>query len=192
MPAISRAQPVIRIGHLAPRTGVLAPLGDHAVMGIELAAEEVNAAGGVNGHRIELLLEDSGDPLANTTKARRLVEHDGVAMLIGEVSPESGLTVARITEHFGIVFIDTARNASTMGGAACGRYVFRVETGNSPLPKNYVERFTRRYGKPPENRAWSDYAALKIAALSMAGIDSRLRSNSLPWAPFIRGVADET
>jgi hypothetical protein len=106
--------------------------------------------------------------------------------------PESGPAIARITEHFGIVFIDTAGNASTMRGAACGRYVFRVETGNTPLPKSYAERFTRRYGRLPENRAWSDYAALKIAALSMDGIDSRVRSNSLPWTPFIRGAAGGT
>ena len=41
MPAISYAQSdVIKIGHLTPRTGFLGPLGDYAVMGIQLAAEE--------------------------------------------------------------------------------------------------------------------------------------------------------
>src|ERR1044072_3107290 len=48
MPAISRAQSdTIKIGHLTPRTGFLGPLGDFAVQGIQLAAEEINAAGGV-------------------------------------------------------------------------------------------------------------------------------------------------
>jgi branched-chain amino acid transport system substrate-binding protein len=60
MPAISRAQSnVIRIGHLTPLTGFLGPLGEYAVMGVTLAAEEINAAGGVMGRKIELVLEDS-------------------------------------------------------------------------------------------------------------------------------------
>ena len=57
MPAISYAQAdAIKIGHLTPRTGFLGPLGDYAVMGIQLAADDINAAGGVNGRKIELVL----------------------------------------------------------------------------------------------------------------------------------------
>ena len=44
-PAISRGQAdAIRIGHLTPRTGFLGPLGEYAVMGVNLAVEEINAA----------------------------------------------------------------------------------------------------------------------------------------------------
>ena len=48
-PAILRAQTadVIRIGHLTPRTGFLGPLGEYAVMAIDLAVEEINASGGM-------------------------------------------------------------------------------------------------------------------------------------------------
>ena len=73
MPAISRAQSdVIKIGHLTPRTGFLGPLGDYAVMGIQLAADEINAAGGVNGRKIDLVLEDSVNPQTASAKAERL------------------------------------------------------------------------------------------------------------------------
>ncbi len=50
-PAILRAQTadVIRIGHLTPRTGFLGPLGEYAVMAIDLAVEEINASGGMMG-----------------------------------------------------------------------------------------------------------------------------------------------
>src|ERR687893_781619 len=58
MPAISYGQSdAIRIGHLTPRTGFLGPLGEYAVQAVQLAAEEVNAAGGVLGRRVELLIE---------------------------------------------------------------------------------------------------------------------------------------
>ena len=54
-PAISRGQAdAIRIGHLTPLTGFLGPLGEYAVMGVKLAVEEINAAGGVMGRKIEL------------------------------------------------------------------------------------------------------------------------------------------
>ncbi len=55
-PYISRAQSdVIRIGHLTPRTGFLGPLGEFAVQAADLAVDEINAGGGVNGRKIELL-----------------------------------------------------------------------------------------------------------------------------------------
>jgi len=82
---IARARAgTIRIGHLAPRTGPLAPLGDDAVMGVQLAAEEINATGGVNGRAVALLLEDSADPTMARAKAARLIARDKVALLIGD------------------------------------------------------------------------------------------------------------
>src|SRR5262245_61662575 len=115
MPAISRAQDdVIKIGHLTPRTGFLAPLGDYAVMGIELAADEINAAGGVNGRRIELILVNSVDPHTASAKAERLIERDKVTMLIGEISSASGLAIAQVAQRTKTLFINTGCRADTL------------------------------------------------------------------------------
>jgi branched-chain amino acid transport system substrate-binding protein len=63
MPAILKAQTdAIRIGHLTPLTGFLGPLGEYAVMGVKLAAEEINASGGVLGRNIDLVMEDLINP----------------------------------------------------------------------------------------------------------------------------------
>ncbi len=80
-PSILRAQgaDVIRIGHLTPRTGFLGPLGEYGVMAIELAVEEINAAGGMMGRKVELLKEDSINPQTASTKAERMIERDKVA-----------------------------------------------------------------------------------------------------------------
>ena len=43
----------IRIGHLTPLTGFLGALGEYAVMGIKMATDEINAAGGVLGRQLE-------------------------------------------------------------------------------------------------------------------------------------------
>ena len=51
-PALVRGQTeAVRFGHLTPRTGFLGPLGEYAVMGVTLAVDELNAAGGIMGRR---------------------------------------------------------------------------------------------------------------------------------------------
>ncbi|HVF62654.1 MAG TPA: ABC transporter substrate-binding protein, partial [Casimicrobiaceae bacterium] len=90
-PAIVKGQAeAIRIGHLTPRTGFLGPLGEYAVMGVTLAVDEINAAGGVMGRKIELIAEDSVNPQTASTKAQRLIERDKVAAIVGEISSASG------------------------------------------------------------------------------------------------------
>ena len=55
-PAIVRAQAdKIKIGHLTPMTGFLGALGEYAVLGLRMAEEEINKAGGVNGRQLESL-----------------------------------------------------------------------------------------------------------------------------------------
>ena len=92
MPAIVRAQAdAIRIGHLTPLTGFLGPLGEYAVMGVKLAADEINDAGGVMGRKIELVMEDSVNPQTASAKAERLIERDKVAMIIAKSRRRPGL-----------------------------------------------------------------------------------------------------
>src|SRR6187399_3596437 len=89
-PAISRGQAeTVRIGHLTPLTGFLGPLGEYAQMGVKLALEEVNGAGGVMGRKVELVMEDSVNPQTASQKAERFVERDKVACIIGEISSAS-------------------------------------------------------------------------------------------------------
>src|SRR5689334_14948961 len=96
-PAIVRAQAdAIRIGHLTPLTGFLGPLGEFAQMGVRLAAEEINAAGGVMERKIELVMEDSVNPQTASAKAERLIERDKVAMIIGDLSSASGLAIGQV------------------------------------------------------------------------------------------------
>src|SRR5215470_3444242 len=105
-PAIGRAQAdVIKIGHLTPRTGFLGVLGDYAVMAADMAADEINAAGGVLGRKIELIKEDSVNPQTASTKAERLIERDKVACIIGEISSASALTIAQVAERTKTLFI---------------------------------------------------------------------------------------
>ena len=81
VPALLRAQAdKIKIGHLTPLTGFLGALGEYAVMGIKMATEEINAAGGVMGRQLDVMSEDSVNPAAASTKAQRMIERDNVAV----------------------------------------------------------------------------------------------------------------
>lgn len=132
MPAISRAQSeVIRIGHLTPLTGFLGPVGEYAVMGVKLAAEEVNAAGGIMGRKVELVLEDSVNPQTASAKAERLVERDKVSMIIGEISSASGLAIGQVANRLRTVFINTGCNSDALRGANCNPFMFHIEAANS-------------------------------------------------------------
>src|SRR5437899_6131226 len=74
VPAIVTGQAdAIRIGHLTPLTGFLGPLGEYAVMGVKLAAEEINNGGGVMGRKIELVMEESVNPQTASAKDEHMI-----------------------------------------------------------------------------------------------------------------------
>src|SRR5258705_6546099 len=132
MPAIVKAQAdAIRIGHLTPLTGFLGPLGEYAVMGVKLAAEEINNAGGVMGRKIELVMEDSVNPQTASAKAERLIERAKVAMIIGQNSSASGLAIGQVANRMKTVFINTGCNSDALRGASCNPYMFHIEGANS-------------------------------------------------------------
>jgi branched-chain amino acid transport system substrate-binding protein len=134
MPAIVKAQAdVIRIGHLTPVTGFLGPLGEFAQMGVRLAAEEINAAGGVLGRPVELVIEDSVNPQTASAKAERLIERDKVAMIIGEISSASALAIGQVANRTKTVFINTGANSDALRGASCNPFMFHIEAANSMM-----------------------------------------------------------
>jgi branched-chain amino acid transport system substrate-binding protein len=70
-----------------------------------MAVDEINRAGGVMGRKIELLKEDSVNPQTASTKAERMIERDKVAMLIGEISSASALTIGQVAARTKTLFI---------------------------------------------------------------------------------------
>lgn len=133
-PAISYGQAdAIRVGHLTPVTGFLGPLGEYAQMGIRLAAEEINAAGGVMGRKIELVMEDSVNPQTGSAKAERLIERDKVAMIIGEISSATALAIGQIANRTKTPFINTGANSDALRGPSCNPFMFHIEAANSMM-----------------------------------------------------------
>src|SRR6516225_3701708 len=144
-PAILRAQTtdVIRIGHLTPRTGFLGPLGEYAVMAVDLAVEEINASGGMMGRKLDVLKEDSVNPQTASTKAERMIERDKVACILGEISSASCLTIAQVAQRNKVLYINTGGNSDALRGSDCKRYMFHVESQNSMYVKTAGRSFLR-------------------------------------------------
>ena len=181
-PAISRGQAdAIRIGHLTPRTGFLGPLGEYAVMGVNLAVDEINASGGVMGRKIDLIAEDSVNPQTASTKAERLIERDKVVAIIGEISSASGLAIAQVAQRNKILFFNTGCNSDELRGKACNRYMFHTEAANTMYVYAAGQALLR--DGMVKGKKWysltADYAfghdLLKAAKRFMAGQRRRVR-----------------
>ena len=198
MPALVKAQAeTIRIGHLTPITGFLGPLGEYAQMGVKLAAEQVNAAGGINGRQIELVMEDSVNPQTASAKAERLIDRDNVTVIIGEISSASGLAIGQVADRKKHVFINTGCNSDQLRGSACNPYMFHIEGANS-MYVNAVGSYLLRSDLVKSKKWYSltaDYAfghdLLRVAKLfmeknggSFAG-DELVPTDATDFSPYL-------
>ena len=127
-PAIVKAQSDrIKIGHLTPLTGFLGALGEYAVQGIKIATDEINKAGGVMGRQLEVMSEDSVNPATASTKAQRMLERDGVTVLMGEINSASALTIMQVAAREKRLFLQIGARSDVLRGKNCNRYTFHVD-----------------------------------------------------------------
>ena len=93
----------IRIGLLAPLTGVLAAGGKELVEGFELFWKQSGTT--VAGRRIEIIIEDdASNPDTALQKARRLVEQRDAHFLVGNILANTGLAVAEYVKSNGVPY----------------------------------------------------------------------------------------
>ncbi|WP_054302349.1 ABC transporter substrate-binding protein [Gemmobacter sp. LW-1] len=103
------AQAEIKIGATLSATGPASFLGDPEAKTLEMLVEEVNAAGGINGEMLELVMyDDGGDPNKARTFATRLVEDDEVAAIIGGTTTGTTMSIIPVAEDAEIPFISLA------------------------------------------------------------------------------------
>lgn len=134
MPGIVYGQSdVIKIGHVTPLTGFLGALGGWAQLGIKMAAEEINASGGVMGRKIELISEDSVNPSTGATKAQRMIERDKVDVLLGEISSATATAISQVAARNKRLFMATGPRSDTLRGKNCNRYLFCTDIPNTVM-----------------------------------------------------------
>jgi branched-chain amino acid transport system substrate-binding protein len=115
----------IKVGEFACLTGKDATFGQSQHKGIQLALEEINAAGGILGRPVELISEDNqSKPGESATVAKKLLSRDKVVAILGEVTSGRSLEVAPLAQGAKIPMIATG--ATNPAVTQRGNYVFRV------------------------------------------------------------------
>ena len=80
--ACSQGNQTVRIGYVGPLTGDAASFGVDTLNGAKIAVDEINAAGGINGKKVELIAEDGKCNGADATAAaQKLVNVDQVVAI---------------------------------------------------------------------------------------------------------------
>ncbi len=97
-PALAQAGPV-KIGVLAAKAGVTAPVGESGLRGTQWAADRINAGGGILGRRVELVVEEESNPKDTVERFRRLVLQQKVDVVTGVVSTGVGLAIGPAAEE---------------------------------------------------------------------------------------------
>ncbi|MGE0339893.1 MAG: ABC transporter substrate-binding protein [Xanthobacteraceae bacterium] len=121
------AQEAIRIGVVTPLSGTYAGIGQQVRWGLELAAAEINSAGGIKGRKIELIFEDEeANPSVAVQKAEKLIQVNKVHFITGTVNSGSTLAVGQLAERSGVLIATTVSFADSITGDRCSPNVFRV------------------------------------------------------------------
>lgn len=126
MAAIAQPGP-IRVGVVTPLSGTYAGIGQQVKWGLDLAAAQINAAGGVMGRKLELVYEDEeANPAVATQKAEKLFQVGKVDFLTGTVNSGSTLAVGQVAERNNKLIATTVSFADSITADKCSPNVFRV------------------------------------------------------------------
>ena len=123
--ACSKNQDTIKIGEYASLSGKEASLGQSSHQGTLLAIERINAAGGVLGKQLELIVEDTQSKAGESgTAVRKLISRDKVVAILGEVASSRSLEGAPIAQAAKVPMITPASTNPQV--TEVGDYIFRV------------------------------------------------------------------
>jgi ABC-type branched-subunit amino acid transport system substrate-binding protein len=117
----------LKIALVTPGSGALAVFGKDAANGWQLAADEVNAKGGIDGHKVELVKSDTdGTPPKTLAAVRKAVSQEG-ARYVSAVftSPENGALQAQL-KSLNAVSINAIAQDETLNGTGCTANAFRL------------------------------------------------------------------
>ncbi len=115
----------IVVGEVAAMTGGTATFGTSSHAGTQMAIDEINAAGGLLGKKLKLILEDDQSKQGEAgTVAKKLISRNKIVALLGEVASSKSLEMGPICQKAGVPMISPASTNPKV--TESGDYVFRV------------------------------------------------------------------
>ena len=122
--AMAAEEPFV-IGAMDALTGVAESYGNPLHQAKLLAVEEINAAGGINGRMLELIVEDSKCAAQDAITAyNKLTDVDGVKIILGTTCSGSMLGAAPLAEKDGVILFSASATSPDI--ASAGDYIFRT------------------------------------------------------------------
>lgn len=144
--------------------------------GWQLAVEEINAAGGINGKKLVVISkDDGGKPADAQTAANELVSSEGVAMLTGTFLSNIGLAVSDFANQKKVFFLAAEPLTDAVTWAKGNKYTFRLR------PSNYMQAamLVEAASKLPAKR-WATIAPNYEYGQSAVAVFKKLMSEKRP------------
>lgn len=115
----------ILIGYYGDLSGRTSSFGQSTKNGVEMAADEINKAGGINGRLVQIITEDDqGEPNKAATVVTKLINQDKVQALLGEVASSNSLAAAPKAQEAKVPMISPSSTNPAV--TQVGDYIFRV------------------------------------------------------------------
>jgi branched-chain amino acid transport system substrate-binding protein len=133
-PVLAAGKPPVKIGLLYGLRGLAGAYSRGIIIGHNIAAEEINARGGIlGGRKIQYVIRDTRlKPEVAIQEFRRLVLQDQVDFVMGVISSRVALAVSQVAKEMQVLFVDNAAQTAALTGEQGHRYVART-TSNSTI-----------------------------------------------------------
>lgn len=124
--ALAQTKESVKIGVPTALTGTYAQLGDEAKRAIEFAVAEANAAGGIDGRKVEVrYLDTEAKPELARQQGEKLAL-SGYNLLIGSIASGEGLAMGPLLGRWNAIYVSTVNKADDITGKQCQPRMFRV------------------------------------------------------------------
>jgi len=135
-----------KVGLIASLTGKTSYAGTHMKIGAEIAVSEINARGGINGHPIELFIEnDDSQGSKSPAAAYKLIYQDKVLLIVGPTTSDGNFSVQKITDEAKIVQLATSGSSPRLT-ALKQKWFFRLALSTDYQMKTMIDYLIKKLG----------------------------------------------
>jgi branched-chain amino acid transport system substrate-binding protein len=181
-----------RIGLEAPLSGDLQTLGEGMLNGAELAADQINADGGLDGKDIQIVpIDDGGDPKIGVPAAKKAID-EGLDGVVGPYNSSVGIETLPIYEDAGLVPIRLTSDNDTAGfGFTLQPMSSQIAPTTSGALTDWIGASTVAIAYDPTQNYTDEVAHAVKAQLESAGVEVTAFEQVQPGAKSYSGVVEK-
>lgn len=190
----------VRIGFVADLTGKQSELGIQERNGVQLAVEKFNAAGGINGSKVELMIRDDSGSAEGARKADEELIKEGVLAIIGHATSAQTTIGLQVTSSSRVILLSPTASSPDLSGKS--EYFFRVYPSFLESARSFAsyiieqkefkkiaviyDRDNEAYSKTYRNVFIDKYLALGGTLIKELSFSSAAQPDFAPWLEELR------